>query len=173
MLDKDLMGFADPLTTYHARQVGKVKNDLSLVVDKKDVRLQPQVKQLVGVQADQDGQVQIKLVLDGDKRSLRMNLPRLVNINSNLLEAKLSKVNKSQALKLSKFNNDYLAGRVKISKDENLVTTIPYSNGWRAEVDGKDVKINRTLGVFIGLKMKPGKHSVVLRIKPLDCLLEL
>ncbi|WP_278414417.1 YfhO family protein [Lactobacillus taiwanensis] len=163
MLDKDLMGFADPLTTYHARQVGKVKNDLSLVVDKKDVRLQPQVKQLVGVQADQDGQVQIKLVLDGDKRSLRMNLPRLVNINSNLLEAKLSKVNKSQALKLSKFNNDYLAGRVKISKDENLVTTIPYSNGWRAEVDGKDVKINRTLGVFIGLKMKPGKHSVVLR----------
>ena len=163
MLDKDLMGFADPLTTYHARQVGKVKNDLSLVVDKKDVRLQPQVKQLVGVQADQDGQVQIKLVLDGDKRSLRMNLPRLVNINSNLLEAKLSKVNKSQALKLSKFNNDYLAGRVKISKDENLVTTIPYNKGWRAEVDGKDVKINRTLGVFIGLKMKPGKHSVVLR----------
>lgn len=163
MLDKDLMGFADPLTTYHARQAGKSTEDLRLIVDKKDVRLQPQVKQLVGVRANHNGQVQIKLVLDGDKRSLRTNFPRLVNINSNLLKSKVSKVNKSQSLKLSQFNNDYLAGKVKISKDENLVTTIPYSKGWQAKVDGKDVKINRTLGVFIGLKMKPGEHSVVLR----------
>lgn len=164
-LGKDLMGFADPMTTYHARQAGEEKPELRILVNKKDVRLQPQVKQLIGVQANQKGQVQIKWILDGNKQQLTSELPRLVNINSNLLKSKVTQVDSKKKLRLSTFNNNYLAGKVNIAKNENLVTTIPYSKGWQAEIDGKPVKIKRTLGVFIGLNMSAGEHSIVLKYK--------
>ena len=161
---KDLMGFADPLTTYHAMQGENNKPELSIAVNKKDVRLQPQVKQLIGVQADQKGQVQIKWRLAGNKRVLTSEMPRLVNINSTLLRTKISQVN-NKKMHLTSFRDNYLSGKISITKGENLVTTIPYSRGWRVKVDGKAVKINRTLNVFIGLDMKPGKHTIVMEYK--------
>ena len=161
---KDLMGFADPLTTYHAMQGENNKPELSIAVNKKDVRLQPQVKQLIGVQADQKGQVQIKWSLAGNKRVLTSEMPRLVNINSTLLRSKISQVN-NKKMHLTSFRDNYLSGEISTTKGENLVTTIPYSRGWRVKVDGKAVKINRTLNVFIGLDMKPGKHTIVMEYK--------
>ena len=161
---KDLMGFADPLTTYHAMQGENNKPELSIAVNKKDVRLQPQVKQLIGVQADQKGQVQIKWSLAGNKRVLTSEMPRLVNINSTLLRSKISQVN-NKKMHLTSFRDNYLSGEISTTKGENLVTTIPYSRGWRVKVDGKPVKINRTLNVFIGLDMKPGKHTIVMEYK--------
>lgn len=162
---KDLMGFADPLTTYHARQDGNNKSELSITVNKKDVRLQPQVKQLIGVRANQNGQVQIKWRLGGNKRILTSEMPRLVNINSTLLRSKISQVNNKKQMHLTTFRDNYLSGKINITKNENLVTTIPYSRGWKVKVDGKPVKVSRTLDVFIGLDMKPGEHTVVMRYR--------
>lgn len=68
-------------------------------------------------------------------------------------------------MKFTSFKDGYVAGKVTIDKNQNLVTTIPYSKGWQAKVDGKPVKINRTLGVFIGLKMKPGTHQITLKYR--------
>lgn len=162
---KDLMGFADPLTTYHASQDGNNKPELSITVNKKDVRLQPQVKQLIGVRANQKGQVQIKWRLAGNKRILTSEMPRLVNINSTLLRSKVSQVNNKKQMHLTTFRDNYLSGKINTTKNENLVTTIPYSRGWKVKVDGKPVKVSRTLNVFIGLNMKPGKHTVVMRYR--------
>lgn len=162
---KDLMGFADPLTTYHATRDGNNKPELSITVNKKDVRLQPQVKQLIGVRANQNGQVQIKWRLAGNKRNLTSEMPRLVNINSTLLRSKISQVNNKKQMHLTTFRDNYLSGKINTTKNENLVTTIPYSRGWKVKVDGKPVKVSRTLNVFIGLNMKPGKHTVVMRYR--------
>lgn len=162
---KDLMGFADPLTTYHATQDRNNKPELSITINKKDVRLQPQVKQLIGVRANQKGQVQIKWSLAGNKRILTSEIPRLVNINSTLLRSKVSQVNNKKQMHLTTFRDNYLSGKINTTKNENLVTTIPYSRGWKVKVDGKPVKVSRTLNVFIGLNMKPGKHTVVMRYR--------
>ena len=159
---KDLMGFADPLTTYHVTRDGNNKPELSITVNKKDVRLQPQVKQLIGVRANQNGQVQIKWRLAGNKRILTSEVPRLVNINLTLLKSKISQVNNKKRMHLTAFRDNYLSGKINTTKNENLVTTIPYSRGWKVKVDGKPVKVSRTLDVFIGLDMKPGKHTVVM-----------
>ena len=102
-LVKDLMGFADPLTTYHVTRDGNNKPELSITVNKKDVRLQPQVKQLIGVRANQNGQVQIKWRLAGNKRILTSEVPRLVNINLTLLKSKISQVNNKKRMHFDSF----------------------------------------------------------------------
>lgn len=39
---------------------------------------------------------------------------------------------------------------------------VPYSDGWSAKVDGKNAKIYKANGMFMGVLMKSGKHKLEL-----------
>ena len=66
----------------------------------------------------------------------------------------------SGAMKQEQILEDAVTGVSECPKDSVLVFSIPYSEGWSAEVDGKNVPLFRTNGCWSGLVMQKGTHSV-------------
>lgn len=62
-------------------------------------------------------------------------------------------------------SQDKLTGKINNATKGILTSSIPYSEGWSAQVDGKNVKVLRTNQAFIGLKLSKGKHNIVLNYR--------
>ena len=161
---KNLMQLVLPLNNYQWNKNHDYRPPFSLTINGKQVQLQEYTDQLIGVQADKNGKVDIKMTIDGKGGKFILKYPKFVNIDFSALHDKVKKA-RNREMKFTSFKDGYVAGKVTIDKNQNLVTTVPYSKGWQAKVDGKPVKINRTLGVFIGLKMKPGTHQITLKYR--------
>ena len=161
---KNLMQLVLPLNNYQWNKNPDYRPPFSLTINGKQVQLQEYTDQLIGVQADKNGKVDIKMTIDGKGGKFILKYPKFVNIDFSALHDKVKKA-RNREMKFTSFKDGYVAGKVTIDKNQNLVTTVPYSKGWQAKVDGKPVKINRTLGVFIGLKMKPGTHQITLKYR--------
>ena len=58
------------------------------------------------------------------------------------------------------------SGTVDTAEDSMLVTTIPYDKGWKAEIDGKPVKVSNFKNAFLMLKVPAGKHTVTFSYLP-------
>lgn len=161
---KNLMQLVLALNNYQWNKNPDYRPPFSVTINGKQVQLQEYTDQLIGVQADKNGKVYIKMTVDGKGGKFILKYPKFVNIDFSALHDKVKKAHERE-MKFTSFEDGYVAGKVKINKNQNLVTTIPYSKGWQVKVDGKPVKINRTLGVFIGLKMKPGTHQITLKYR--------
>ncbi|QLI94269.1 YfhO family protein [Limosilactobacillus mucosae] len=66
------------------------------------------------------------------------------------------------ALKNVKFKRNQLSGTITTSRVGILTSSIPYSTGWTATVDGKKATLLRTNQAFVGLRLPAGTHRVVL-----------
>lgn len=161
---KNLMQLVLALNNYQWNKNPDYRPPFSVTINGKQVQLQEYTDQLIGVQADKNGKVDIKMTVDGKGGKFILKYPKFVNIDFSALHDKVKKAHERE-MKFTSFEDGYVAGKVKINKNQNLVTTIPYSKGWQVKVDGKPVKINRTLSVFIGLKMKPGTHQITLKYR--------
>jgi uncharacterized membrane protein YfhO len=51
-------------------------------------------------------------------------------------------------------------------QDRNLLTSIPYDQGWEAQIDGKTVQPSAVMGSLIGLQMPAGSQTVSLTFLP-------
>lgn len=60
------------------------------------------------------------------------------------------------------FANNQVQGRIRTDRPGILTSSIPYSSGWQATVDGKPAKILRTNQAFVGLRLPAGSHRVKL-----------
>ena len=64
-----------------------------------------------------------------------------------------------------KFSRNMLSGSIKTSRDGILASSIPYSKGWSATVNGRKVKVIKTNHAFVGLRLSSGKSDVVLKYR--------
>lgn len=73
-------------------------------------------------------------------------------------------------LKEVKFTTNKVQGKITTEQPGILTSTIPYSKGWEAWVDGKKVAVLKTNHAFVGLKLTKGKHKIALyyRVYGLD-----
>ena len=55
-----------------------------------------------------------------------------------------------------------VSGTIDTEKDQLLVLSIPYQNGWSAYVDGEKVPIRKVNIMYMGLDLKAGTHTVEL-----------
>ena len=55
-----------------------------------------------------------------------------------------------------------ITGDIDVSSDKFLVFSIPYSDGFRAYVDGKKVDLIKANSMYMGIELKKGKHEIVL-----------
>ena len=63
----------------------------------------------------------------------------------------------------SSFVSSGVTGEITVSENKLLCLTIPYSNGWKAYVDGTPVVIEKVNLMFSGLWLTPGHHTIELR----------
>ena len=56
-----------------------------------------------------------------------------------------------------------LRGTIDITGNKVLCVTVPYENGWKAYVDGREREILRANYAFMGLKLSEGHHEIVFK----------
>lgn len=66
-------------------------------------------------------------------------------------------------LKNLKFTTNQVSGNIKTTQAGILTSSIPYSSGWHASVDGKPVKVLKTNQAFLGLHLTTGSHQIVFK----------
>jgi len=68
---------------------------------------------------------------------------------------------KAQGLQVEKFSNTHIVGSVNITDDSIfMMTSIPYSDGWKVKVDGKYVPTSKAWKSFLSFPITPGQHKV-------------
>ena len=68
---------------------------------------------------------------------------------------------KAQGLQVEKFSNTHIIGSVDITDDSQfMMTSIPYSAGWKVKVDGKDVPTSKTWNSLLSFPITSGQHKV-------------
>lgn len=53
-----------------------------------------------------------------------------------------------------------ITGKITVSRPKALVLTIPYSEGFRAYVDGTETEIQRANTMYMALELTPGSHDI-------------
>ncbi len=76
------------------------------------------------------------------------------------------------AMEVTDWDNTHIQGTVKTDADHTLIhTTIPYDEGWKVTVDGKECEILTACGALIAVDASAfgeGEHTVTFRYMP-DC----
>ncbi|MEA4898279.1 MAG: YfhO family protein [Christensenellaceae bacterium] len=69
---------------------------------------------------------------------------------------------KRESMTLVRVGNDRVEGDVNFSSGRVLALAIPWSDGWRATVDGQAAALDHSSGLTMALPLKAGAHHVVL-----------
>ncbi len=108
----------------------------------------------------------LKIHYDISSKKIKANNVRVYFLNYNSLKryVDINNRNKGNVIKYNKDN--YIKVSVNASKNNTLMTTIPYSDGWNIYVDGKKVKKNIIYDTFIGINIKKGNHTIEFKYVP-------
>ena len=76
----------------------------------------------------------------------------------------LNNINKLNNIDINSLNvtGDIVEANISLNEDEYVCLSIPYSNGWKTYVDGKEVEMNRTNIMYMGFNLGEGTHDVKL-----------
>lgn len=61
-----------------------------------------------------------------------------------------------------KFETNQVTGKIDLNADKFLCLSIPYSEGWRLYVDGKEEKLYRANTMYMGVSLQAGTHTIQL-----------
>lgn len=67
---------------------------------------------------------------------------------------------RDQQLMIETFDNQTVSGSIDLSEPSILTTTIPYTKGWKAEVNGEKVETIQVNEGFIGIPLQAGPSNV-------------
>lgn len=73
---------------------------------------------------------------------------------------------RKKSFTMTQFKESDIAGTITLDNPGVLFFSIPYDEGWKAYVNGKEAKISKVNFGFIGLKMGAGKSEVKLQFEP-------
>ena len=76
-------------------------------------------------------------------------------------EKKIGKLTEDYLKELSVYENG-LSGSISLDKDKFMLLSIPYSEGFKAFVDGKEVEILKANGDYMALELGAGNHEIEL-----------
>lgn len=67
---------------------------------------------------------------------------------------------KDLQVKELKIGNDTISADINAQGQRIVCVGIPYSEGWKVMVDGKEVPSEKVNSMFLGFRVESGKHSV-------------
>ena len=116
---------------------------------------------LLSVAKNQKGQPQtLRITVKDD--GFEFSKLNLYSLNTTLLNERLEKT-KAQELKLVTFSATHFAGTMEVFEDSTVLTTIPYSTGWKVWVDGQEVETYKILDSLLGFTISKGTHRIEYR----------
>ena len=116
---------------------------------------------LLSVAKNQKGQPQtLRITVKDD--GFEFSKLNLYSLNTSLLNERLEKT-KAQELKLENFSATEFSGTMDVSEDSTVLTTIPYSTGWKIWVDGQEVETYKILDSLLGFTISKGTHRIEYR----------
>ena len=71
-----------------------------------------------------------------------------------------------EQLEVTSYDSTSLSGHIEVLEDGLLFLTVPYSEGWSAEVDGEPAEIVPIQDALIGIKLGKGSHDITIRYTP-------
>lgn len=73
----------------------------------------------------------------------------------------------AQNMTVTKWTNTSIDGEIEVTDDSDvLMTSIPYSNGWRVWVDDQEVEITKAWNSLISVPISSGKHKITMIFVP-------
>ena len=116
---------------------------------------------LLSVAKNQKGQPQtLRITVKDD--GFEFSKLNLYSLNTSLLNERLEQT-KAQELKLETFSATHFAGTMDVLEDSTVLTTIPYSTGWKVWVDGQEVETYKILDSLLGFTISKGAHRIEYR----------
>lgn len=116
---------------------------------------------LLSVAKNQKGQPQtLRITVKDD--GFEFSKLNLYSLNTTLLNERLEQT-KAQELKLETFSAAHFAGTMEVFEDSTVLTTIPYSTGWKVWVDGQEVDTYKILDSLLGFTISKGTHRIEYR----------
>lgn len=103
----------------------------------------------------------IKLALCTDEK-IKIDNIYLKEFNLENFENAYKEIKENGELTNIEYKNNKLTASIETPRESYLFTTIPYIEGWKAKVDGKQAKIENSNG-FITIKLDEGTHNIELK----------
>ena len=73
-----------------------------------------------------------------------------------------------EGIKDYSFLPNKISGKLELTSDKYLVISIPYRKQWKCFIDGEEVDTFPANIMYIGAKVKAGKHEIVLKYVPFE-----
>lgn len=115
--------------------------------------------QPIGVTIPKSGKISLKIYFKQNISQFKLMNPNLYLLNEANLQKVVTKANQNK-MHITTLQGNKIVGHITTKRGQSLVTTIPYSWGWKAKVDGKVVPITKSFGIFMALRLKPGTHKI-------------
>ena len=71
-----------------------------------------------------------------------------------------------EQLNVTSYDSTHLNGTIDVKEDGLMLLTIPYSEGWSAEVDGSEAEIIAINDALMGIRLSKGSHEIKLTYSP-------
>lgn len=112
----------------------------------------------------QDQPILVTLALQKDELTLKDF--KLYQLNVPAFDKAIQTL-KNEALQVHTHTNTKITGSVTINEDKKvLLTTIPYSNGWKVTIDGKAVETEKAINSLLAVPIDKGEHKIVFSYTP-------
>jgi len=79
---------------------------------------------------------------------------------------KMLEVFSDEQLMVTDYDSTSLSGHIDVKEDGLLFLSIPYAEGWSAEVDGETAEITPIQDALMGIKLTKGSHDIKLKYTP-------
>lgn len=123
-------------------------------------------RQLFNVAYDNAGQEMQFKITTSTLNELTIYNVQLWRLNEALTRSAITKA-QSQGLQIQSWSDNRVEGTITLAQDStHMMTTIPYSPGWQAYVDGQPAEIKKVWNSLMAVKMSPGVHTVKLVYTP-------
>jgi len=73
---------------------------------------------------------------------------------------------RADAMKMKRHGQNLINGTINLKAKKAVLFTIPFDEGWKATVDGKDVPVQKMSIGFTGIMVDAGQHEIELRYFP-------
>lgn len=108
--------------------------------------------------------IELKIVLERTMATIRDM--QLYYEDTKILE-EYCNILKQEKVEIDKISSSRLRETVKVNEENKYILfTIPYSNGWKIKVDGKEVEKYEVMNALIAIKIEQGEHIIEMSYIP-------